>query len=373
MYGTPYTSRCIAPVASAPPPPADDDDATSSQSPSSSSSSSFLVGTTALREENEIHLIAVPGEDAGEIVCRATYPHKDEVWDLAPCPAHASTFFTVHNAAQSAGTFEATLWRAPETGVDGALEPLFSTAGRHPGVRHVAWSPGASDASVVMASRDRIALWNLSEGRGEGTVAASTAAGDVANVNAIAWSAADPGLLCAASGGALALIDARDMSRKALAIPDAHEMAARSCDFSRTDGTLLASGGDDCCLCVWDLRRPDGKSPLVRAPAHSHWVWQAKFNPFHDALIATASSDSLVRLWNTMPDDNDDDGEGGDGSGAPPIASKLTPETYDEHEDSVYGVAWSLADPWTFLSLSYDGRVMRNTVQSTIKYKILLP
>lgn len=34
--------------------------------------------------------------------------------------------------------------------------------------------------------------------------------------------------------------------------------------------------------------------------------------------------------------------------------------TYDEHEDSVYGLAWSVADPWLVASLSYDGRVVVN-------------
>jgi WD40 repeat protein len=34
--------------------------------------------------------------------------------------------------------------------------------------------------------------------------------------------------------------------------------------------------------------------------------------------------------------------------------------SYDEHEDSVYGLAWSAADPWLFASLSYDGRVVAN-------------
>ena len=36
------------------------------------------------------------------------------------------------------------------------------------------------------------------------------------------------------------------------------------------------------------------------------------------------------------------------------------------------GVAWSRSDPWTFASLSYDGRVAINTVSSQVKYKILI-
>ncbi len=45
---------------------------------------------------------------------------------------------------------------------------------------------------------------------------------------------------------------------------------------------------------------------------------------------------------------------------------------YDDHEDSVYGLAWSVADPWTFASLSYDGRGVVNKVPRNVKYKILI-
>ena len=46
--------------------------------------------------------------------------------------------------------------------------------------------------------------------------------------------------------------------------------------------------------------------------------------------------------------------------------------TYEEHEDSVYAVDWSTADPWVFASLSYDGRLVINRVPRAEKYKILL-
>ncbi len=47
-------------------------------------------------------------------------------------------------------------------------------------------------------------------------------------------------------------------------------------------------------------------------------------------------------------------------------------KTYDEHEDSVYSVAWSCCDAWIFASLSYDGRMVINHVPPAEKYKILL-
>lgn len=37
-------------------------------------------------------------------------------------------------------------------------------------------------------------------------------------------------------------------------------------------------------------------------------------------------------------------------------------KTFEEHEDSVYSVAWGAATTWLFASLSYDGRVVINYV-----------
>lgn len=44
----------------------------------------------------------------------------------------------------------------------------------------------------------------------------------------------------------------------------------------------------------------------------------------------------------------------------------------EEHEDSVYGLAWSAADPWVLASMSYDGRIVVNHVPKNLKYKILI-
>lgn len=68
-------------------------------------------------------------------------------------------------------------------------------------------------------------------------------------------------------------------------------------------------------------------------------------------------------------------------------ASNMTTQSLQTHQEESYpildpeplysahgcaGVAWSASDPWTFASLSYDGRVAVNTVSSQVKYKILI-
>lgn len=68
--------------------------------------------------------------------------------------------------------------------------------------------------------------------------------------------------------------------------------------------------------------------------------------------------------------DDSDDGEGAmytkshllngsGGGGAEKMASDppdIKVKSIDQHEDSVYGLAWSACDAWMFCSLSYEGR-----------------
>lgn len=87
-------------------------------------------------------------------------------------------------------------------------------------------------------------------------------------------------------------------------------------------------------------------TPLLELGGHSHWVWQAKYNPHHDSLLLSASSDSLVNLWHT-PNSAGESSTRGQGASRGPSqtgqkgfgkeAQDGLACSYDDHEDSVYG------------------------------------
>ena len=58
----------------------------------------------------------------------------------------------------------------------------------------------------------------------------------------------------------------------------------------------LLTGGDDGHIKFWDLRKED--TPLLDFATHSHWVYAARFNHYHDQLILSSSSDYQVALSN---------------------------------------------------------------------------
>lgn len=59
--------------------------------------------------------------------------------------------------------------------------------------------------------------------------------------------------------------------------------AIRDVDYNSNKPMTLITCGDDRKVKLWDLRTL--KSPVSTLEGHSHWVWKAKYNPFHDQLI----------------------------------------------------------------------------------------
>lgn len=108
-----------------------------------------------------------------------------------------------------------------------------------------------------------------------------------------------------------------------------------------------------------------------------------KYNPSHDQLVISSGTDCSVNLYNMFSISfsslsesiatEDDEGQIGDASQKSSGATREDSliKKFEEHEDSVYSIAWSAHDAWTFASLSYDGRVAINYVPEDTRYRIL--
>jgi WD40 repeat protein len=108
------------------------------------------------------------------------------------------------------------------------------------------------------------------------------------------------------------------------------------------------------------------------------------FNPFHDQLVVSGGSDARVNLWRVssissapLLELGDEEAGDADGAGAgrkaePKLAADTAIRTHEDHDDSVYAVAWSVHNAWVYASLSYTGKVVVCQVPPAEKYKILL-
>jgi WD40 repeat protein len=202
-----------------------------------------------------------------------------------------------------------------------------------------------------------------------------------------------------------------------------HRYGVTDLDYNPNKPHMLVTSGRDSLIKFWDLRKtslstsynssaveavdtttgPSSSSEkydvkmqkqhplLVARGGHRHWATRVLYNPFHDQLVLSAGSDSIVNLWRMstissaplvmLEEDEFGTDLVGGGGGAANGESKATPSITEgpnvrvsryEHMDSVHAIAWSAADAWTYLSASYDGKVVLNHVPSQEKYKILL-
>lgn len=177
--------------------------------------------------------------------------------------------------------------------------------------------------------------------------------------------------------------DIRDPNHVAWQIDEAHSQQIRDIDVNPNKAFHIATGGDDSVLKIFDVR--NNKEPVFSRRDHLHWIFSVSFNKFHDQLILTSSSDGKVLLTcasscsseapkdvsstsNELDLDDDDEFQK---TKKTHLSDGLL-ETFDNHEESVYCVEWSAADPWIFASVSYDGRVIVTRIPKKYKYQILL-
>lgn len=178
--------------------------------------------------------------------------------------------------------------------------------------------------------------------------------------------------------------DIRDPNHVAWQIDDAHTQTIRDIDVNPNKAFHIATAGDDSILKIFDVR--NSKEPVFSRRDHLHWIFSVSFNKFHDQLILSSSSDGKVLLTcasscsseapkdknsssNDMDEDEDDEFQ--HKIKKTHLSDGLL-ETFEQHEESVYCVEWSAADPWIFASVSYDGRVIISRVPKKYKYQILL-
>jgi EARP and GARP complex-interacting protein 1 len=161
----------------------------------------------------------------------------------------------------------------------------------------------------------------------------------------------------------LIVYDTRDSSNR-YTISPVHSTQVFDVDFNPNNPYHLASCGRDYSIKFWDIRK---QGCLKTISEHNHYVWQIKYNSYHDQLLVSASSDNSAALHRVVS-----------ASSAPVDESFFEKEndmkilTVEAFEDSVYACAWSSGEAWHFASVSYDGKVVVTAVPSEEKYKILL-
>lgn len=391
----------------------------------------FLVGTQKLSagNSNEIHVVEYL-EEGNRIESRVRMPHPGEVWQIAPHPSKRDLLLTVGGSDVAR---QGTLFRMDiEEGQLDELAKVPLTPDDSP-LRKIMWHPPENLATTdlnaeelterfLSVHEDFVRLWDVESSLSRMDDIGTCSLPGRNRSGAARWSPHHIHEVSVGSGEQVVGLDLRSMEviRR---IDGAHRLGVRDIDYNPNKPYHLVTAGEDRRIKFWDVRKPD--QPLKVVVAHNHWVTTARYNRFHDQLVLSAGTDAHVSLWrlssiSSAPllglDDDDDDencsannddnssGIGGDdedysmnvrggsrrsgqddgdryshrgedisgGSGQANETADGLVKTFEEHDDSVYSVAWSAAEAWVFASLSLDGKLVINHVPSAEKYKILL-
>ncbi|KAF0313094.1 EARP-interacting [Amphibalanus amphitrite] len=218
-------------------------------------------------------------------------------------------------------------------------------------------------SQLLGVGEHQLTVWDLDTGRGAAAVSSEIPCPGRAQ-SALTGARWNPHQCCSQVAAACDThvrgFDLR-CGQQAWTVENADAQLVRDLDFNPNKQYYLATCGDDCMVKFWDIRKPT--APLKVLVDHSHWVWRVRFNHFHDQLVLTSSSDWRVLLTSAASLSSepyghllDDDDDGPAQSGAQLADGQLA--CCEEHEDSVYAAEWSSADPWTYASLSFDGRLV---------------
>jgi ribosome assembly protein RRB1 len=102
------------------------------------------------------------------------------------------------------------------------------------------------------------------------------------------------------SDGTLQIVDMRVNSyNKAAMRIRAHDKDVNVCDWNKKASHLIVTGSDDCKVKVWDLRMlSDGsEDELLCFNWHSEPSTSIKFQPNEESVIAVASEDNRLTIW----------------------------------------------------------------------------
>ncbi|GMM36261.1 transcriptional modulator [Saccharomycopsis crataegensis] len=157
------------------------------------------------------------------------------------------------------------------------------------------WKP--SDQNVLISgSRDAtIALWDISSSSAAAPVSTITSTSPITDLS---WNHHYPHIFAASSQSPdLEVYDINNPSTPIYHIPNAHKSNCyvTSVEFHSSISTMLATGGTDNVINLWDLRYCGRPFRTLFGPADS--ISQLKFHPNNANILTSVSDDRRVYIW----------------------------------------------------------------------------
>lgn len=165
--------------------------------------------------------------------------------------------------------------------------------------------------------------------------------GHKGSVEDIQWSPQEKTVFASASSdGTVCIWDTRSKSRTpALTVPIS-KSDVNVLSWSKLTTNLLATGDDDGVWACWDLRswKPQGASemptPIASFSYHQDQITSIEWHPTDNSMVAVASGDNKVTLWDLSVELDDEESK--DSAGVQGMPSQLLFEHYLENAKEVH-------------------------------------
>ena len=184
--------------------------------------------------------------------------------------------------------------------------------------------------------------------------------GHTSSVEEIQWSPNERNVFASASSdGTVKVWDVRSKSRKPAVDVKVSNTDVNVMSWSKQTAHLLATGADDGQWAVWDLRqwKPTGPSsgqqlrpkPVASFNFHTEPITSIEWHPTDDSVVAVASDDSTVTLWDLAVELDDEEARD---AGMADVPSQLLFVHYMEMAKEVH---WQTQMPGTLMATGSGG------------------
>uniref|UniRef100_A0A1L8DX10 Glutamate-rich WD repeat-containing protein 1 n=1 Tax=Nyssomyia neivai TaxID=330878 RepID=A0A1L8DX10_9DIPT len=206
------------------------------------------------------------------------------VWNL-------TEHMTLLNDATLLGNYE-------KSGEGNRTKALYTFTGHQQEGFALDWSPTVPGVLATGDCKRDIHLWQPAEG-GTWTVDQRPLVGHTASVEDIQWSPNERSVLASCSvDKSIRIWDSRAAPAKAcmLTCEGAHASDINVISWNRNE-PLIVSGGDDGVLHVWDLRTFTSKTPIATFKHHTNYISTVEWHPTDSSVLASGGADNQIALW----------------------------------------------------------------------------
>jgi WD40 repeat protein len=145
----------------------------------------------------------------------------------------------------------------------------------------------------------------------------------------------------------LLIWDSRDSKQSPVfEVADAHQGDVNCLSFNPYNEFLLATGGIDTTIGLWDMRNL--KQRLHTLEGHENGIFQLSWSPFNETILGSCSSDRRVMIWDMSRIGDEQDPEEAE-DGPPELLF-----SHGGHTAKVSDFSWSENEDWLIASVSED-------------------